>query len=122
MASILVWARWKASVTEKLLCLCGHPEAGSHWQEHLEEQLLRMGGQKVPEFPSNFTFPGYGGLALVIYVDDSALSGKAGWHDQFWGDLSKLVQVDDVGDLGRFLGRHHATIKVEEQELFAFDM
>ena len=27
-----------------------------------------------------------------------------------------------VGDLGRFLGRHHPTTKVDEQELFAFDM
>ena len=105
-----------------LKSLYGHPEAGSHWQEHLEEQLLKMGGQKVPEFPSTFTFPNYGGLALVIYVDDIVLSGKAEWHDQFWADLSKLIQVDDVGDLGRFLGRHHSTIKVDEKELFAFDM
>ena len=29
--------------------------------------------------------------------------------------------MDDVGDLGRFLGRHHSTIKVDEKELFAFD-
>lgn len=55
-------------------------------------------------------------------MDDFVLSGKAEWHDQFWADLSKLVQVDDVGDLGRFLGRYHSTIKVDEQELFAFDM
>ena len=97
-----------------LKSLYGHPEAGSHWQKHLEEQLLKMGGQKAPEFPSTFTFPGYGGLALVIYVDDFVLSGKAEWHDQFWAALSKLVQVDDVGS---FLGRHHSTIKVDEQEL-----
>ena len=38
-----------------------------HWQEHLERQRLKMGGQKVPEFPSTFTFPGYGGLALVTH-------------------------------------------------------
>ena len=58
-----------------LKSLYGHPEAGSHWQEHLEEQLLKMDGKKVPEFPSTFTFPNYGGLALVVYVDDFVLSG-----------------------------------------------
>ena len=57
----------------------------------LEEQFLKMGGQKVPEFPSTFTFPGYGGLALVIYVDDFVLSGKAEWHDQFWQNSFGLI-------------------------------
>ena len=102
--------------------LYGHPEAGSHWQEHLEAELLRMGGQKIPEFPSTFVFPNYGGLALVVYVDDFVLAGKEEWHQRFWDDLSKVVQIDDVGDLGRFLGRHHSTVRVEGKELFAFDM
>ena len=80
-----------------------------------------MGGQKIPEFPSTFVFPNYHGLALV-YVDDFVLAGKEEWHQRFWDDLSKVVQIDDVGDLGRFLGRHHSTVRVEGKELFAFDM
>jgi len=58
----------------------------------------------------------------VVYVDDFVLAGKEEWHQRFWDDLSKVVQIDDVGDLGRFLGRHHSTVRVEGKELFAFDM
>ena len=59
---------------------------------------------------------------MVVYVDDFVLAGKEEWHQRFWDDLSKVVQIDDVGDLGRFLGRHHSTVRVEGKELFAFDM
>ena len=53
----------------------------------------------------------------MVYVDDFVLAGKEEWHQRFWDDLSKVVQIDDVGDLGRFLGRHHSTVRVEGKEL-----
>lgn len=81
-----------------------------------------MGATEVPEFPSTYVFPSYGHLALVVYVDDFVLSGDSSYHDSFWADLSKRIMLDDIGDLGRFLGKHHSTIEFRNQELFAFDM
>ena len=102
--------------------LYGHPEAGSHWERHLERELLSLGASKVAEFPSTYIFDNYGGLALIVYVDDFVLAGDSNWHTRFWEDLSKRVIIDDIGDIGRFLGRHHSTVKHEGQERFAFDM
>ena len=81
-----------------------------------------MGGIPIEEYPSTCVFPNYDNLALIVYVDDFVLSGPDGMHDKFWEDLGKKVLIDDIGDLGRFLGRHHTNIKHEEHERFAFDM
>ena len=102
--------------------LYGHPEAGSHWERHLEKELLAMSATMISEFPSTYIFDNYGGLALIVYVDDFVLAGDSEWHSRFWEDLSKRVIIDEVGDIGRFLGRHHATVKCEGQERFAFVM
>ena len=81
-----------------------------------------MGSIPIEEYPSTYVFPNYNNLALIVYVDDFVLSGPDGMHDKFWEDLGKKVLIDDIGDLGRFLGRHHTTIKHDEHERFAFDM
>ena len=74
----------------------------------------------VPEFPS--TFPSCGNLALVVYVDDFLLSGDSDGHDAFWAEWSKRIMIEDVGDLSRFLRRHHTTIAHDDHERLAFDM
>ena len=84
--------------------------------------MVNMGATKIPEFPSTYVFLSYRHLALVVYVDDFVLSGDSSYHDSFWADLSKRIMLDDIGDLGRFLGRHHSTVEFRNQELFAFDM
>ena len=48
--------------------LYGHPEAGAHRERKLEQELLDMGAIKVPEFPSTYTFPSYGHLAILALV------------------------------------------------------
>lgn len=68
------------------------------------------------------TFPSYGHLALVVYVDDFQLSGDSNFHDAFWSELSKRIMIEDVGELGRFLGRHHITVSRDGHEQLAFDM
>ena len=60
-----------------LRSLYDHPEAGAHWEQKLEQELLDMGAVRVPEYPSTYTFPSYGHLALVVYVDDFLLSGDS---------------------------------------------
>ena len=113
---------YRRPVIRLLRSLYGHPEAGAHWERKLEQELVNMGATKIPEFPSTYVFPSYGHLALVVYVDDFVLSGDSSYHDSFWADLSKRIMLDDIGDLGRFLGRHHSTVEFRNQELFAFDM
>ena len=61
-------------------------------------------------------------ITLIVYVDDFALAGDETMHAKFWEDLGRQVMIDDIGDLGRFLGRHHATVRCEGDERFAFDM
>ena len=114
--------RYRRPVVRLHKSLYGHPEAGSHWEKHLNKELVAMGGVPIDEFASTYVFPSYNNLALIVYVDDFVLAGDATMHDTFWQDLGKRVLIDDIGDLGRFLGRHHTTIEREGKELFAFDM
>ena len=55
-------------------------------------------------------------------LTDFVLAGPASFHEKLWEDLAKVVIIDDVGSLGRFLGRHHGTIKYKGDEQFCFDM
>ena len=114
--------RHKRPVIRLLRSLYGHPEAGAHWERKLEQELLDMGAVRVPEYTSTYTFPSYGHLALVVYGDDFFLSGDSSFDDAFWSELSKRFMIEDVGDLGRFLGRHHTTVSHEGHEQLAFDM
>ena len=36
--------------------LYGHPEAGSHWERHLEKELLAMSATKISEFSIHIYF------------------------------------------------------------------
>ena len=116
------YPRFKRPIIRLRKSLYGHPEAGAHWQQFLEEQLCLLGAVKVEEFASTFTIPTFGGLALVVYVDDLILSGPSQWHEPFWEALGEKVLIDDIGPLGRFLGRHHSTVEVDNTEFFGFDM
>ena len=95
--------RYKRPVIRLLCSLYGHPEAGAHGERKLEQELLDMGAVRVPEYPSTYTFPSYGNLALVVYVDDFFLSGDSSFHDAFWSELSKRIMIEDV--FGKILGK-----------------
>ena len=117
--------KYQRPVIELLQALYGHPEAGSHWQMQFEEAIKKhMNAVPIEEYPSMFLFPEFGGLCLCIYVDDFILAGKEEHHGPFWKKLGEHIMIDDIGDLGRFLGRHHChcTIEYEGQPMFAFDM
>ena len=68
------------------MALCGHPESGARWENHLTEALRKIGGEPVPGHPSSFWFP-FNGMLLTVYVDDLLLSGPIENHAQFWSLL-----------------------------------
>ena len=99
--------------------LYGHPEAGGHWEKHLEKIIkTMMGGQPVPDHPSCFWFPSQE-LFLIVYVDDLLLAGPAHHHAEFWKKLGSKVNLEPAEELDRYLGRHH---RVEEIERLDYDL
>ena len=104
------WRHLRRPCVRLIKALYGHPEAGGHWERHLEKVVVGLGGKRVPNHASCFWFKDTK-LLLTIYVDDLLLSGPASEHEAFWAELSKTVSVEPAEDLDRYLGRHH---KVEE--------
>ena len=86
--------------------LYGHPESGAHWERHLTEAVLKMGGKPVKQHPSSYWFP-ESKLLLSVYVDDLLLSGPEGNHEVFWQELRKSIRLGEPESLDRFLGRNH---------------
>ena len=122
---LLPWRRsqngeWKHSIVSDTVSFSGINCGGQ--RHYLLWTDVAMGGVPVEEFASVYVFPSFKNLALVIYVDDFVLAGDESMHESFWNELSKRVMIDNIGDLGRFLGRHHTTVEHQGKELFAFDM
>ena len=81
-----------------------------------------MRGEVLPKHPGSFWFPSTR-LLLATYVDDFLLSGPEAHRDSFWKELEKRVDTEDIGDLSRFLGRHHDTVIFDDDaEGLAFNM
>ena len=104
-------------------------ESGRRWQNHLWEQLRKLGGQESPAYPSTWVFgKGSQTLVLNIYVDDLTLSGPVELHAPFWHKLRSLVKLDPevfvkAGSEGcRILGRHHSVARNDAVATCEFDM
>ena len=114
---------WKGKYKKPLIrlrkSLCGHPESGAHWARSLEKAVVKLRGQPVDGHPSTF-FCKERNLLLTVYVDDLLLSGSIASHTPFWEELGKVLEIEDIGDLGRFLGRHHELVRVDGREGIAF--
>ena len=116
---------WRGKYSKPMVLLVkslyGHPEAGAHWERHLEKIIKKLGGIPVPEFPSSYFFPDTE-LLLTVYVDDFTLSGPERHHAGFWKELRKDVDLEPETGLERILGRHHDSVDVEGIECLAFNM
>ena len=95
-----------------VLLLYGHPEAGAHWEAHLDGIL------QFPEFPSSYFFPDTR-LLLTVYVDDFTLSGPTGCYDAFWKLLREKIELEPETGLDRILGRHHEEFDVNGKSCLA---
>ena len=104
---------YKKPMVKLIMALYGHPEAGAHWERHLTEKVVAMGGVELKaEHPSSFWFKDRK-LLLTVYVDDLLLSGPAEAHDAFWAEFRKHVNIEDPTEIDRFLGRQHDNISLE---------
>ena len=101
------WKHMDRPVVQLKKALYGHPEAGGHWERHLEAIIKKMGGQAVPNHPSCFWFPDLK-LFMIVYVDDLLLSGPEAHHEKLWKTLGEQVNLEPAEDLDRYLGRHHS--------------
>ena len=106
--------------------LLRHPESGGHWESHLTRVIKNIGGERIPDHPGSFWFPATR-LFLTTYVDDFLLSGPAEHHTGLWAALGDVknggVEIEDIGDLSRFLGRHRDIVVLEDgTEGVAFNM
>ena len=121
-----IWPKdWKDKYSKPMVLLIkslyGHPEAGAHWERHLERIIRNMGGEPVPEFPSSYYFPS-SKLLLTVYVDDFTLSGPAGEHADFWKRIRQDVELDPETGLERILGRQHDQLTHDNKGYLAFNM
>ena len=96
---------------ERPLCrlnkaLYGHPEAGGHWERHLNDALKVLGATPVKEHKSSYWFAKEKQL-LTVYVDDLLMSGPADKQDAVWKQISAKVDVEDPEPLDRYMGRTH---------------
>jgi len=101
--------------------LYGHPEAGGHWERHLEDAIAKIGGAKMEGHKSCYFFAKER-LMLTVYVDDLLLSGPADAQDQLWARLRQYIDMEDPEPLNRFLGRDHTHIHVDGATELAFEM
>jgi hypothetical protein len=118
--------QFKRPVCRLFKALYGHPESGGHWEIHLKRVIKDLGGENIDEHPGSFWFP-LTRIILTTYVDDFLLSGPSEHHASLWaalGDIKKGgIEIEDIGDLSRFLGRHHDTVIMEDgSEGVAFNM
>ena len=118
-------ASWRGQYSKPMVLLVkslyGHPEAGAHWENHLERIIVKLGGKPVPEFPSSYFFAKTK-LLLTVYVDDFTLSGPAKHHAEFWKTMRESVDLDPETKLERILGRHHDEVNVDGQRCLSFNM
>ena len=57
-----------------------------------------------------------------MYVDDLLLAGRGESRKMFWQELGKLIEIEDIGGLGRFLGRHHEIVETPDGLGVAFNI
>ena len=112
---------YKSPVVLLVKSLYGHPEAGAHWEQHLREIVQNLGGKELVDHPSSFYFSA-SRLLLTVYVDDLVLSGPASAHEALWKQLVKHVELEDINDMDRFLGRHHRYFTKDGLRCVSYDM
>ena len=81
------WKGMTRPVVRLKKALYGHPDSGSFWEEHCDEQVRSVGFEPLPpEWQSCYYHPVWK-ACFVIYVDDFKLGGPTGKLAWIWQQL-----------------------------------
>eukprot|EP00439_Symbiodinium_sp_Y106_P084767 s1599_g26.t1 len=84
--------------------LCGHPDAGTMWEQHCRTAVQKVGFKPIgDEWPSLYFHPDFK-LLLVIYVDDLKMAGPTANLPLGWKMLRPELRLEDETPLGLYLG------------------
>ena len=72
----------------------GHPLAGHLWERQIEEVLLELRREKVPNWEC-LSVHRRQGLFLLVFVEDIKMSGKKQNFAPMWKNLMKHVDLDE---------------------------
>ena len=80
------------------MALYGHPDAGTFWEKHCNEQLASVGFEPVTNWPSCF-FHRRLKLLLTVYVDDFKMAG--------WKLIRSKLTLEEPAPANLYLGCNH---------------
>ena len=87
--------------------LPGHPKSGFLWECHLDERLLKLGWNKIPDWGGLCWHPRDRSV-LVIYVDDLMMAAISKAVERHWADIGVEVTFDkDAALVERYLGGNY---------------
>ena len=92
------WKKMRRPVVRLDKALYGHPDSGTMWEMHCDQQVKELGFVPVgEEWPSMYFHPKLG-LLLVIYVDDLKLAGPAENLSKGWEMLRTKLRIEPETD------------------------
>ena len=96
--------KYRRPVVRLIKALYGHPDAGTMWEKHCNEAVVKLGFVPIgPNWPSMYYYKRLN-LLLVVYVDDLKLAGPEGNLAEGWKMLRTLLNIEPETDLGMYLG------------------
>ena len=115
------WDGMEDPVCLMILSLYGHPRAGDYWYDDCKARVESIGFEEIPGWRGCF-FDKRRRLFLIVYVDDFMLSGRAEHHGECWDQLKKLIDLENVTDVHRFLGCHYQKYQEGKQSVVVSNM
>ena len=83
--------------------LYGHPDAGTHWEQHAETYLSLVGFVPIPDWKSCFRHSRLG-FMLIVYVYDFKFPGPKENLKEGWTLIRKGMITGEPEPIGRYLG------------------
>ena len=91
------------------LALYGHPDSGVHWEKKAHAELTKRGFQEVEDWKSCYWLKELR-VFLILYVDDSKLSGPITSMENAWLRIRAGIVTGDPHPLNHFLGCTHEPV------------
>ena len=105
------WAGMRDPVVPLRLALYGHPDSGSHWEQHCDQALKAAGFDTIPNWPGCYLHQRLSGF-LVVYVDDFKLVAPKANLKALWKLIGQKLNLEPPTPFGRFLGCETKTYDV----------